>query len=182
MVETMKNTNAVLDRGVAVLVLAMLSFLPLHAAAQTKIGVVNVARVIEVAPQAQAATTRLEKEFAPRDREILAQQKEVRALEDKLVKNAAVMSDTERQRQEAQIRALRRELRRLTDEFQEDANLRRAQELSKLQTRVGEIIRKMGEDQDYDLIVTADRVIHVGAKVDITDQVIDALKKEFKGN
>ena len=150
--------------------------------AQMKIGVVNVGRVMEVAPQAEAARTRLEREFAPRDREILAQQKEVRTLEDKLVKNAAVMSEGERQRQETQIRSLKRELRRLQDEFREDLNLRRAQELNKLQARVGELIRGMGKSRKYDLIIIGDGVIYVGDKVDITNEVVELLKGEFKKN
>jgi len=161
---------------------AGLAVLPSMAHAADNIGVVNVGKVMEVAPQAEAARTRLEREFAPRDREILAQQKEVRTLEDKLVKNAAVMSETERQRQEAQIRSLKRDLRRLQDEFREDLNLRRAQELNKLQERVGEIIRAMGKSQKFDLILTGDSVIYAGGKVDITEKVIGLLKSEFKSN
>jgi outer membrane protein len=137
---------------------------------------------MEQAPQAEAARVRLEKEFAPRDREILAQQKEARSLEDKLVKNAAIMSDSERQRQETQIRGLNRELRRLQDEFREDLNLRRSQELGKLQSRVAEIIRGLGKSEKFDLIMIADAVIYAGTKVDITAKVVTKLKAEFKSN
>ncbi len=174
------SSNQTRRLWVGLMALASLAVLSPAVHAQMKIGVVNVGRVMEVAPQAEAARTRLEREFAPRDREILAQQKEVRTLEDKLVKNAAVMSESERQRQETEIRSLKRELRRLQDEFREDLNLRRAQELNKLQARVGELIRGMGKSQKYDLIVIGDGVIYAGAKVDITDKVVELLKGEFK--
>jgi outer membrane protein len=144
------------------------------ASAQMKVGFVSVNKILDDAPQAQAASKRIEREFAPRDRSIIAQQKELRAMEDKLVKNAAVMSATERQRQESEIRALRREIRRLRDEFQEDLNLRRSQELSKLQRKVVEVIRKLAESENYDLIV-GDGVIYAGKRVDITDKVIQRL-------
>ena len=175
------HTRAIRRFAVGALCAAGLAAAAPGAHAELKVGVVNVGRVMEAAPQAEAARTRLEREFAPRDREILAQQKEIRSLEDKLVKNAAVMSETERQRQEAQIRALNRELRRLQDEFREDLNLRRAQELGKLQSRVGDIIRGMGSKGKFDLIVTADSVIFAGDKVDITESVMTQLKAEFKG-
>lgn len=181
MIETSKRTSRARRHWALALALAGLVAGAPAAHAQLKVGVVNVGRVMDEAPQAEAARTRLEREFAPRDREILAQQKELRSLEDKLVKNAAVMSESERQRQETRIRSLKRELRRLQDEFREDLNLRRAQELSKLQTRVGEIIRSMGSKQKYDLILTGDGVIHAGGKIEITDSVIKVLKAEFKG-
>ena len=61
-------------------------------AAEVKIGFVNVAIVLDQAPQAAEARARIEREFAPRDRELLAQQQQVRTLEDTLVKNAAILS------------------------------------------------------------------------------------------
>lgn len=145
------------------------------AVAQVKIGFVNVNKILDDAPQAKTASKRIEKEFAPRDRKIIAQQKELRRMEDKLVKNAAIMSASERQSQESGIRALRREVRRLRDEFQEDLNLRRSQELSKLQRRVVKVIRKLAEAEKYDLII-GDGVIYAGKRVDITKKVIDSLR------
>ena len=149
------------------------------ASAEVKVGFVNVAKVLELAPQAEAARNRIEKEFAPKDRELLQQQKDVRSLEDRLVKNAAVLSEAERQRNESEIRATKRELRRRQDEFREDLNLRRSQELSKLQQKVTEVIKALAEAEKYDLIVS-DGVIFAGQRVDITDQILERLRVDFK--
>jgi len=154
-----------------------LGWMPL-AQAQVKIGFVNVGKVLDQAPQAEDARTRIEQEFAPKDRELLAQQKEIRTLEDNLIRNAAVMSNSERQKQETEIRAKKREVRRSQDEFREDLNLRRNQELAKLQQQVAEVIRAMAKAEDYDLVVT-DGVIFAGERVDITDAVIERLLTEF---
>lgn len=156
-----------------------LALSPVLAFAQVKVGFVNISKVLDKAPQAETARERIEREFAPRDRELLEQQKEIRALEDKLVKNGAVMSATERQRQESEIRSLKREIRRLQDEFREDLNLRRSQELSKLQRKVTEVIQELAKAENYDLVVT-DGVIYAGERVDITDKVIGQLTAEFK--
>ena len=144
--------------------------------AQLKVGFVNVARVLDQAPQAKAADERLEKEFGPRDSEILAMKREVRDLADKLNKNSAVMSVTERQRQQSEITKMRREIRRLEDEFREDVNLRRNQELGKLQKLVVQTIQSLAKAEKFDLIIS-DGVIFAGKKVDITDKVINKLKK-----
>ena len=174
--QTMYKTLVVFMLGAA---LTLASVSTVHA--QVKLGFVNVAKVLDKAPQAEAARSRIEREFAPKDRELLAQQKEVRNLEDRLIKNAAVMSASERTRQETEIRALKRELRRSQDEFREDLNLRRSQELSKLQRKVTAVIQTLAKAERYDLIVT-DGVIFAGAKVDITDIVIDLLAAEVQGN
>ena len=144
-------------------------------AAQPKVGFVNVPKVMDQAPQARAADVRLEKEFGPRDSEILAMKRDVVKSTDNLSKNAAVMSATERQRQESEVRQLRREIRRLEDEFREDVNLRRSQELGKLQRLVVEVIQSLAKAEKFDLIIS-DGVIYASEKVDITDQVIDRLK------
>lgn len=165
--------------GLAGLILAAGVFAADGASAEVKVGFVNVAKVLELAPQAEAARNRIEKEFAPKDRELLQQQKDVRSLEDRLVKNAAVLSEAERQRNETEIRATKRELRRRQDEFREDLNLRRSQELSKLQKKVTEVIQALAEAEKYDLIVS-DGVIFAGQRVDITDQILERLRADFK--
>ena len=165
--------------GWAGLVLALGVFAAPAASAEVKIGFVNVAKVLELAPQAEAARNRIEREFAPKDRELLQQQKDVRGLEDRLAKNAAVLSDIERQRDEIKIRAAKRELRRAQDEFREDLNLRRSQELSTLQQKVTGVIQVLAKSEKYDLIVS-DGVIFAGTRVDITDKILKRLRADFK--
>ena len=165
------------------LAIALLGLMVFHGqtavAADFKVGFVNVAIVLDQAPQAAQARARIEQEFAPRDRELLAQQERVRELEDKLVRNVAVMSADERERREAELRQLKRELRRSQEEFREDLNLRRSQELSALQRMVTEAIQTMARGEAYDLIIT-DGVAFAGEKVDITQRVIERLRSDFK--
>lgn len=148
-------------------------------AQQMKVGFVNIPRILQEAPQAEDARERIEREFAPRDRDLLAQQREVREMEDKLVKNAAVMSSSERSRQEADIRSLKRDLRRSQEEFRDDLNVRRNEELSKLQRLVVDVIQKLARSDSYDLVVS-EGVVYAGERVDITDKVISRLQATFK--
>ena len=163
------------------LVLAVGMLAAQAAAAEVKVGFVDVRKVMELAPQSEEARNSIEKEFAPRDRELLQQQKEVRSLEDRLVKNAAVLSEVERQRKETDIRATKRELRRAQDEFREDLNLRRSQELSKIQQTAREVIQKFAKAEKYDLIVS-EGVIFAGKRVDITDKILERLRADFKSS
>ncbi len=142
-----------------------------------KVGFVNVPRVMDAAPQAKAARERIDDEFAPRDRELVLLQRELNEQEDLLVKNSAIMSAAELNRLEEEVRRLRRELRRSQEEFREDLNLRRSQELSKLQRKITEVIQWLANSDDYDIILT-DGVVFAGERVDITQRVIDRLRVE----
>ena len=104
--------------------------------AQIKIAYVNVQRLLQEAPQAQAASAALEGEFAGRRRELETQQKDLKAREDKLEKDGAVMAENERRTAEKTLRDGQRELARKQNEFLEDLNVRRNEALGQLQRTV----------------------------------------------
>lgn len=148
-------------------------------AAEVKIGVVNIPQIMEQAPQAQEVVSKLEEEFRPRERELLAAQKKIRELEDKMTRDAAVMSDSERDRLERDIRVRRRELQRSQQELQDDFNFQRNEMLERLQRDIFETIRAYAEESSYDLIL-AEGVLYRSDSVDVTEQVLSRLKAKAK--
>jgi outer membrane protein len=86
------------------------------------------------------------------------------------------MNETERRRLDRESREQRRELKRAQDEFREDFNLRRNEELGKLQRLVYEAIVSLAKEEGFDLIVNDGAVIFASQQVDITDKVISRLK------
>jgi outer membrane protein len=151
----------------------------LSQAADLKIGFVNAARVLEESPQAEEARSQLEKEFSPRDKKLIGAQKEVKALEDKLTRDGAIMSDAERRKLERDIVSRKRDLKRDQDEFREDLNIRRNEAFEQLRRRVFEIIVALSKEQKFDLIVS-DGVVYASDRVDITDTVIKRLAADYK--
>jgi outer membrane protein len=149
------------------------------AAAEIKIGFVNLGRISAEAPQAKAANDQLKREFESREQEVLAMQKDLRQLEEKLSRDAAVMKEADRARMERDLRAREREVRRMYDELREDLNIRRNEELGKFQRRVNAIVQQLAKEEGFDLILI-DGVIHVSERIDITSRVIDRLQREFR--
>lgn len=159
--------------GIA-LVAAAVSALPV-AAVELKIGFVNAARVLKSAPQAEAALNRLEKEFSPRDKALVEAQKALRKLEDRLSKDGATLSDAERRDLERDIISQRRDVKRAQDEFREDFNIRRNEEMSKLQKLIQDAITALAQEERYDLVLNDGAVIYASEAVDITDKVLKRL-------
>ncbi len=149
------------------------------AQAQTKIAVVNIPKLLEESPQAKTAMQALQDEFAPRQREIVATQNDLKAKEEKLQRDGAVMAENERRAAEKELRDGQRELSRKQNEYVEDLNLRRNEEIGKLQRSLLQEVQAYARSQNYDLVV-GDGVLYVNESLDITPQVLSALQARAK--
>ncbi|WP_150049364.1 MULTISPECIES: OmpH family outer membrane protein [Methylomonas] len=145
------------------------------AQAELKIGFVNVAKVLEKAPQAAKAKSRLETEFSPRDKALVSQQKEIKSMEEKLTRDAEVIGDEERRRLEKDIIDKKRDAARAQQEFSEDFNMRRNEELGNLQKRIVEAVRALAKEESFDLLLT-DGVIYADDAIDVTSRVQQKLE------
>ena len=160
--------------------IALVTALAVPASAQqAKIGVVNIPVLLERAPQTKAAMDALQEEFAPRQREFLAKQKELEDMTTKAQKDVAVMGETERRNLEKELRDLQREVTRLQTEFREDLNLRQNEELGLLQRAILAEVQEYAAQEGYDLIV-GDGVLYASGAVNITEQVLRAVEADFQ--
>lgn len=165
-------------RWSVVLLAATLMTLALPSSAHDlKIAYVNAVKVLEEAPQGAKALKRLEAEFGPRDRELVAMQDKIKAMEDDLDKNGAAMKDADRHAKEREIINMKRDLRRATQEFREDYNMRKNEELTALQKVVYKAIVDIAKQDHYDLILH-EGTIYASNRVDITDKVLKRLGKK----
>lgn len=166
--------------GKAVLALAVIfSFSSQLSAQELKIGVVNVPVLMQQSPQRQVAMDALQEEFAPRQRAILAKQKEFEELGEKVQRDVAVMGEVERRNAERELRDLQREVQRLQTEFQEDLNLRQNEELGNLQRMLLKEVQDYAQESGYDLVV-GDGVLYASTAVNITDNVLRAMEANFQ--
>ncbi len=165
----------------AVLGLALVCAWTFPAGAQEalRIGVVNIPVLMERAPQTKAAMDALQEEFAPRQREFLAKQKEYEDLAAKVQKDIAVMGETERRNAEKNLRDLQREVNRLQTEFREDLNLRQNEELGILQRSILKEVQDYAQQQGFDLVV-GDGVLYASIAVNITEEVLRAVESNFQ--
>ncbi len=148
-------------------------------AAEARVGFVNTPRILEQAPQAKAARERLEQEFAPRDSDLSAQQKTLKAQEEKLARDGAIMSEDERRKLEHDVLNQQRDLKRARETFTEDLNLRRNEEFAKLQREVGDAVVAIAKQDGYDLVFESG-VVYASDKVDLTERVLGTLRQQFE--
>jgi len=161
-------------------ILVSLLFSVSFAYAEQKIAFVNQAKLLQKAPQAEAARNKLQKEFSKRDKSLVKLQKQIVKNDEKLKKDAAILSGAELTKLKRKITLLRRDLERDKLAFKEDVSIRQNEELVKLQKSVLKSIQTIAQKEKYDLIIS-EGVIYASKKIDITDKILSQLKKQYSG-
>ncbi len=163
------------NRSITFMALCLCGLLCAHPArAEVKMGVVNFQKLLEEAPQTKAAMQALENEFAPRRRDLLTMQNDLKAKDEKLQKEGAVMAEADRAKAEKTLRDQQREFSRKAGEFQDDASTRRNEEIGKVQRYLVSEIQSYASAQGYDLVL-GDGVFFAKGPLDITANVLAVL-------
>jgi outer membrane protein len=165
--------------SIALTALFFLAFTGVVSAQELKIGVVNAIKVFEQSPQYEAARKNLEAEFSRKESDLIAQQKQVKKLEEKLSRDGAVMSESEVRRLERDIVSRHRKLKNSREEYREDFNLRRNELQSSISRQVAEIVQQVGKEEGMDIILT-DGVIYASKRVNISGKILQRLKEKFE--
>ncbi len=161
------------NRSIAFLALGLCGFLAAgQASADTKIGVVNFQKLLEDAPQTKSAMQALENEFAPRRRELMTMQTDLKAHDEKLQREGAVMAEADRVKAEKALRDEQREFSRKASEFQDDVSTRRNEELGKVQRYLVGEVQSYSGTQGFDLVVAGDNLLYAKGQLDITPNVL----------
>src|ERR1700733_12844530 len=173
--EVLKSNMPTFNRSIPFLSLLLCGlFASTQASAEIKLGYVNFQKLLEEVPQTKTAMQALENEFAPRRRELLTMQNDMKARDDKLQKEGAVMSEADRAKAEKGLRDQQREFQRKAGEFQDDASTRRNEEIGKVQRYLVTEIQGYASAQGYDLVL-GDGVFFAKGPLDITAQVLAVL-------
>jgi len=151
------------------------------AAADCRIGVIDPTRIAEQSPQYEAARAQLEKEVGDREQRLAEQQKQLVGLQQKLERDAALMSEEELQRLQADIRNRERKVKYAQAEFREDFSLRQNELRTKLAKQVEEVVAELAREENIDLILS-EGLVYISKRIDISDQVIARLKEKFEKN
>jgi len=165
-----------MNKKIAVMFLSIFLFIPLSIHAEIKIGYVVVEKVLKDAPQTASSNKKLEKEFKSRTDDLQKKVKAVQAQEKDFKKNSLTMSDSDKQKAQKKIQNSKIEIQRIERELREDIDIRRREEIGKLQQQINKSIEELAEKEKYDLILYQG-VAYASKGIDITNDLIEALGK-----
>lgn len=145
----------------------------------TKIGVVEVTRLLLEAPQAAVVDKALEDHFAPLEEKLAKERDEVLKLEEKLRRDGVMMGANEKDALEKEIRERSRTFKRDWEAYREEFDVARNEALQLLQREVKAAILSVARAEKFDLIFSQ-HVLYASKELDITASVLKVLEKSAK--
>lgn len=144
-------------------------------AQEIKIGFVSTERIFREAAPAKAAQVKIEQEFSKREKDLQDIAARIKGMSDKLDKDAAVLSESDRVKRQRDLTDLDKDFQRKQREFREDLNQRRNEELAIVLERTNKVIKQIAEAEKYDIVFQ--EAVHISPRIDITEKVLKALNK-----
>ena len=143
--------------------------------ADLRIGFVNFRRIMAAAPQREEINERLEREFGVERDALLQAQSELRSMERQLetLQHGDAYNDYERQ-----VINKRRDVARRDSDYRDNINVRRNEEMAKLQKMIGDEIINLAKEARYDIILNDIGVFYVSERADLSPQVITRLQRK----
>ena len=161
-----------LIKSVLVLATLLISF---NASAELKIGYVELNQIMQSQPALDVGK-KLQSEFATRISQLEQFKKQITDKQNALDKDNKKLSDADLKTKSKEISDLSIEFERKQRELNEDASLRKNEELKKFQDQINKVIDSITQTEGYDLILY-NGAAFTSKKINITDKVISAIGK-----
>jgi outer membrane protein len=149
------------------------------ALAQSKVAIINTQRAILETADIKKASNDLQAKFKPRQDQLERLQREIADIQTQLESSAGKLSAAGQADLEAQCQRKQREAQRITEELQADVDRERNEVLQRAQTRMSEVLKKLGEEKGFDLLVDTTAVPFFKPALDITEDAIKAYDKAY---
>jgi outer membrane protein len=145
--------------------------------AEQKIGVVDVQGIFQAMPQAAEIANNIQNEFKEQIDEVNLLQRDGQLYTQKLERDAATMSDQEKQELQAKILQVRGELAEKAQPLQQNLQRRQNEERNKLLGLIKQAIDAVAAKEEYDLILNSGAVAFADESIDLSQQVLDQVNK-----
>jgi outer membrane protein len=142
-----------------------------------KVGIVDVNKVLASTPQVEAMKTKLKNQFEPKMKDVTAREKTLKADLEKYKKDSSIMTAKERDALKNKIEKEQDKVIKLRSNFQKNFMEAQNQAQQTILKQIQDAVNSVGAKQKFDLIFVKDTVAFNLPTFDITDLVIELMKK-----
>lgn len=141
-----------------------------------KIGYVATGQAMAQLAKRYNVQDKLRKEFSGRVNELRSLEKKMKAKIDKLKRDGAVMSDSDRTKLQRELASLESDYKLKAQALAEDQRRRGQEEEQKLVMKIRTAIDSVAKKEGYNLVLDANAVLFASKKDDLSQKVISAVK------
>jgi outer membrane protein len=147
--------------------------------AQQKVAIINSQAAVSETAEIKKAQAALEARFKPRQAEMEKLQKEIADLQNQLQTSQGKLSPQAEQNIQIQGQRKQRELQRLSEDLQGDVDRERNDILSRVGNRMQDVVKKLAEERDLDVVVDTSNTVYFKPALEITKEATAAYDKAY---
>lgn len=144
---------------------------------ELKLAVVDMQVVLQKAPQIAKINESLNKQFKGRQDKIIKAQHDFQEEAQNLEKNASVMKADDRASLEKKVMTDRNDVQTMVAAFQKDLSKKQSESLHGFSQQLDSVVSSLAAKTGIDLVIQKGSTLYAKNDLDITQQVLDALKK-----
>lgn len=147
----------------------------------TRIGYVDVQRILARSSAGVAAREQIERDKVSMQKEVDGKRVELEKLREELDKKGLLLSPEARKEKQETLERKARDLRRLVDDYQKELEKKEQGMLQKVLQELSGVIERYGKQRGYLMIVEkrGAGVVYGAGEADLTDDIIKAYDQEM---
>lgn len=149
-------------------------------AAEFKIGYVDLNKALNESAKGKTAVTVLEDMVKEKQSVIVEKEKELKALDDEIAKQASILNPDAIREKQAKREKLMRDYQRMVKDSQDEVQQKRNDFMEAIIKDLRETVVRIGKEKGYSIIFerVASGILYIPEEVDLTDTLIDVFNKE----
>lgn len=161
--------------SIAAMLVLMLATFP--AAAETRIGVVDLRQALFSSGDAKAFSEQLQRDFADEETRVREAQDAARKLKERLEKDGAMMNESEREKMTAEFQEKVKEFNFLKQRLDSTVANRKQEFLENARPEVDAAVKELLEEHNLDIILPSEAVVYVKPEMNLTDELLEKLDR-----
>lgn len=141
----------------------------------TKIGVVDLQKIMQTATQMKTIQEKLEKTFKPRRDKLVAMEEGLKKDMEKFKRDGAVLSQTQKKDLEKQIVSTQQQFEREGQQYQQELSTAHNEAMEEFYNKIRAAIAKVAESDKFDVVLQKDAAPFSADKLDVTSKVMQEI-------
>lgn len=165
----------------ASLVIAGLLAPGLAAAADLKIGYVDLQRAVSEVEEGKAARAQLKREFDEKQKKLDAKEAELKRLQAEFEKQAVVLSEAAKRDKAAELERKFGEAQALLRQLQQELGGRERELMGSLFDKMGQIVKEIAEAEGFTFVLEKNQsgIMYAPSSLDVTNEVVRKYNARF---
>jgi outer membrane protein len=156
---------------------------PAGAASGGKIAVLNVRQAIVTTAEGKQASAELQSQFAPRQNEMEALNKQINDIRQQLAANQTTWSDEQKAKAQAQGQRLAAQLERKNNELQEDVNAAQGDVVDRIGRKMMDVLDRYARENGFVAVFDSSAqnspIIYASNNIDVTQEIIRLYDQQY---